>query len=132
MRWPPQDGRGPHAARLEHDAAGSVEDMQALVHRKQRESLSEIERESALELTPEQRAELDRRWAEHQQNPASAGVSPLPKAGVSFGYFSEGCSGVIRLGSASAAVGSIPLRLPLCASGRMGPNVEQTPRGPRL
>jgi putative addiction module component (TIGR02574 family) len=36
------------------------------------ESLSEIERESALELTPEQRAELDRRWAEHQQNPASA------------------------------------------------------------
>jgi putative addiction module component (TIGR02574 family) len=36
------------------------------------ESLSEAERESVLELTPEQRAELDRRWAEHQQNPASA------------------------------------------------------------
>jgi hypothetical protein len=24
------------------------------------------------------------------------------------------------------------MRLPLCASGRMGPNVEQTPRRPRL
>ncbi len=24
------------------------------------------------------------------------------------------------------------IRVPLCASGRMGPNVEQTPRGPRL
>ena len=36
------------------------------------ESLSDSERESALELSPEQRAELDQRWAEHQQNPASA------------------------------------------------------------
>ena len=36
------------------------------------ESLSDGERENALELTPEQRAELDRRWVEHQQNPASA------------------------------------------------------------
>ena len=35
------------------------------------ESLSEAERENALELTADQRAELDRRWAEHQQNPAS-------------------------------------------------------------
>ena len=36
------------------------------------ESLSDSERESALELSSELRAELDRRWTEHQQNPASA------------------------------------------------------------
>jgi hypothetical protein len=39
------------------------------------------------------------------------GCIPLPSAGVSFRYFSQGYSGVIRLGSASAAVGSIPPRL---------------------
>ena len=36
------------------------------------ESLSDSEREGALELTDEQRAELDRRWAEHIENPGSA------------------------------------------------------------
>jgi putative addiction module component (TIGR02574 family) len=36
------------------------------------ESLSDTERESALELTQEQRAELDRRWAEHLRDPGSA------------------------------------------------------------
>lgn len=36
------------------------------------ESLSESEREGAFELTDEQRAELDRRWAEHLENPGSA------------------------------------------------------------
>jgi len=36
------------------------------------ESLSDSERENALELTDEQRAELDRRWAEHLENPDSA------------------------------------------------------------
>jgi len=36
------------------------------------ESLSERERESELELTPEQEAELDRRWADHLANPESA------------------------------------------------------------
>jgi putative addiction module component (TIGR02574 family) len=36
------------------------------------ESLNDKEREGALELTPEERAELDRRWAEHLQNPGSA------------------------------------------------------------
>jgi len=36
------------------------------------ESLSDSEREGALELTDEQRAELDRRWAEHVKNPDSA------------------------------------------------------------
>ena len=36
------------------------------------ESLSDSEREGALELTDEQRAELDRRWAEHVENPGSA------------------------------------------------------------
>jgi putative addiction module component (TIGR02574 family) len=36
------------------------------------ESLSGDERETALELTAEQRAELDRRWAEHLRNPGSA------------------------------------------------------------
>lgn len=36
------------------------------------ESLSDTERENEIELTPEQRAELDRRWAEHQQHPGVA------------------------------------------------------------
>ena len=36
------------------------------------ESLSETEREGELGLTDEQRAELDRRWAEHFENPGSA------------------------------------------------------------
>ncbi|RPI55601.1 MAG: hypothetical protein EHM55_07425 [Acidobacteria bacterium] len=36
------------------------------------ESLSDFERDSALELTDDQRAELDRRWAEHLANPDSA------------------------------------------------------------
>jgi putative addiction module component (TIGR02574 family) len=36
------------------------------------ESLSDTERDSALELTDEQRGELDRRWAEHVKNPGSA------------------------------------------------------------
>lgn len=36
------------------------------------ESLSDSERESAFELTDEQRAELDRRWADHIENPGSA------------------------------------------------------------
>ena len=36
------------------------------------ESLSASEHEGALELTDEQRAELDRRWAEHVENPGSA------------------------------------------------------------
>ena len=36
------------------------------------ESLSGDERETALEPTAEQRAELDRRWAEHLRNPGSA------------------------------------------------------------
>jgi putative addiction module component (TIGR02574 family) len=36
------------------------------------ESLSDSEREGALELTDEQRAELDRRWAQHVANPDSA------------------------------------------------------------
>ena len=36
------------------------------------ESLTEAEREGELELTDEQRAELDRRWAEHVENPGSA------------------------------------------------------------
>lgn len=36
------------------------------------ESLSDSEREGAFELTDEQRAELDRRWAEHTENPGSA------------------------------------------------------------
>ena len=35
-------------------------------------SLTETEREGELELTDEQRAELDRRWAEHVENPGSA------------------------------------------------------------
>ena len=36
------------------------------------ESLSDLEREAAFDLTDEQRAELDRRWAEHLENPGSA------------------------------------------------------------
>ena len=36
------------------------------------ESLTDSEREEALELTEEQRAELDRRWADHVENPGSA------------------------------------------------------------
>jgi putative addiction module component (TIGR02574 family) len=35
------------------------------------ESLTETEREGELGLTDEQRAELDRRWAEHLENPGS-------------------------------------------------------------
>jgi putative addiction module component (TIGR02574 family) len=36
------------------------------------ESLSDVERAGAVELTDSQRAELDRRWAEHLENPDSA------------------------------------------------------------
>jgi putative addiction module component (TIGR02574 family) len=36
------------------------------------ESLTDGEREGELALTGEQRAELDRRWAEHVENPGSA------------------------------------------------------------
>ena len=36
------------------------------------ESLSDSEREGALELTDDQRAELVRRWADHIENPGSA------------------------------------------------------------
>lgn len=36
------------------------------------ESLSEVERDAELELTPEEAAELDRRWAEHLERPGSA------------------------------------------------------------
>ena len=36
------------------------------------ESLSDWEREGALELTDDQRVELDRRWEEHVENPGSA------------------------------------------------------------
>jgi putative addiction module component (TIGR02574 family) len=36
------------------------------------ESLTETDREGELGLTDEQRAELDRRWAEHVENPGSA------------------------------------------------------------
>lgn len=36
------------------------------------ESLSDAERAAELALTPEQEAELDRRWAEHLEDPDSA------------------------------------------------------------
>ena len=36
------------------------------------DSLTDAEREGELALTAEQRAELDRRWAEHLKNPGSA------------------------------------------------------------
>ena len=36
------------------------------------ESLTDKERDAGLELTPAQEAELDRRWAEHLENPDSA------------------------------------------------------------
>jgi putative addiction module component (TIGR02574 family) len=36
------------------------------------ESLGEAERDDAFELSDADRAELDRRWAEHLQNPDSA------------------------------------------------------------
>jgi putative addiction module component (TIGR02574 family) len=36
------------------------------------ESLSDTERDDALGVTDELRAELDRRWAEHEANPDSA------------------------------------------------------------
>jgi putative addiction module component (TIGR02574 family) len=36
------------------------------------DSLTDVEREAELALTDEQRAELDRRWAEHVANPDSA------------------------------------------------------------
>ena len=36
------------------------------------ESLTDAEREGELTLTAEQQAELDRRWAEHLENPGSA------------------------------------------------------------
>ena len=35
------------------------------------ESLSDLEREGQLELSEAERAELDRRWAEHLENPNS-------------------------------------------------------------
>lgn len=36
------------------------------------ESLTDAQREAELALTPEQEAELDRRWAEHLKEPGSA------------------------------------------------------------
>ena len=36
------------------------------------DSLTDAQRDAAFDLTTEQRAELDRRWAEHVQNPGSA------------------------------------------------------------
>jgi putative addiction module component (TIGR02574 family) len=41
------------------------------------ESLTDQERESELELSAEQKAELDRRWADHLANPESA----IPRGG---------------------------------------------------
>ena len=35
-------------------------------------SLTDVEREDTLTLTPEQEVELDRRWAEHLEDPSSA------------------------------------------------------------
>jgi putative addiction module component (TIGR02574 family) len=35
------------------------------------ESLSEVERDAELGLTPQEAAELDRRWAEHVERPES-------------------------------------------------------------
>jgi len=36
------------------------------------DSLTDVERDAELDLTEGQRAELDRRWAEHVANPGSA------------------------------------------------------------
>ena len=36
------------------------------------DSLTDAEREGEMALTPEQKDELDRRWAEHLENPGSA------------------------------------------------------------
>lgn len=36
------------------------------------QSLTDTDREAELALTPEQEAELDRRWAEHVENPHTA------------------------------------------------------------
>ena len=36
------------------------------------DSLTDVEREGTLALTPEQEVELDRRWAEHLDNPTSS------------------------------------------------------------
>jgi putative addiction module component (TIGR02574 family) len=36
------------------------------------ESLSDAQREAELQLTPEQAAELDRRWSDHLQRPQSS------------------------------------------------------------
>ena len=36
------------------------------------ESLTDEARSAALDLTPEEQAELERRWAEHEANPGSA------------------------------------------------------------
>ena len=36
------------------------------------ESLTETQRDAAFHLTDDQRAELDRRWAEHERNPGAA------------------------------------------------------------
>lgn len=36
------------------------------------ESLSDVEREAELTLSAEQQSELDRRWAEHLEDPTSA------------------------------------------------------------
>ena len=36
------------------------------------ESLTDVERDAELTLTPEQEVELDRRWVEHLEDPGSA------------------------------------------------------------
>ncbi len=36
------------------------------------DSLTDAQRGTAMDLSPEEAAELDRRWAEHVENPASA------------------------------------------------------------